>query len=245
MPVGGVLPALLDPPLPGALDGVVLERVGHGATVPAACRPPAGVRPITPSASSSASSSSDSPRPRSTSSLCSPSSGARRRWNRSGPREKRIGSVLWRAIPVTGWSSVLEEAAVLQLRERRLLVRLHDLGDRHAGRPEALDDLVTAPLLAPRRRGARSITSCRARRPAVVASAGSSRPGRLPEGVTEGEPTGRRRPPRSPPRRRARPARRHRRCGRGSAAPRRARGSRPARGGRRRPSARRSARRPR
>ena len=42
---------------------------------------------------------------RSSAPLCSPSSGACRRWICSGPRENRIGNVLYRDCPITGWST--------------------------------------------------------------------------------------------------------------------------------------------
>ena len=91
-----VAPALLDPALSRGFDGVVDERVGHRVNLPrrTAVRPGAcrgrgrsrrgrGARPAR---------RRRRPSPRSTSSVCSPSNGAGSRWNRSGPRENRIGS---------------------------------------------------------------------------------------------------------------------------------------------------------
>ena len=204
MPGRAVAPALLDPALPRGFDRVVDERVGHRANLLAGRR--RGRGRSRRGSRSSASSSSETPRPRSTSSVCSPSSGAGRRWNRSGPRENRIGSVLCRAGPGDGVVDLLEEAAVLQLRQRRLLVGLHHLRHRDARRPEAVDDLVAAPLVAPASTGAR-----RWRRAAAAGPPRSSAPGPSP---TPGRPSasrraeplvvGRRR--RWRPRRRARPS---------------------------------------
>ena len=59
-----------------------------------------------------------------------------------------------RAVPRRAGDGVvdlLEVPAVLQRRQGRLLVGLEHLGHGHAGRPQAVDDLVAAPRLAPAR----------------------------------------------------------------------------------------------
>ena len=82
--------------------------------------------------------------------MCSPSSGAWRVWNRSGPRESRIGRVLHRDVPITGWSTSSKKPRCAQLLEVRLTVRLHDLADGHASVPQELHDVVGRPVTAPR-----------------------------------------------------------------------------------------------
>ena len=50
---------------------------------------------------------------------------------------------------MTGWSHLLEEFAERELRQLGLAMRLHDLGDGHAGTPQALDHLICRPGAAP------------------------------------------------------------------------------------------------
>ena len=97
--------------------------------------------------------------------MCSPSSGAWRVWSRSGPRENRIGSVLHRDVPITGWSTSSKNPRCRELRQVRLAVRLHDLADRHAGVPEELRRSSSAGRSRHHACRCSSIRSCARTRP--------------------------------------------------------------------------------
>ena len=148
-----------------------------------------------------------------------------------GPRENRIGRVLCRAVPITGWSTSSKKPRNCELLEVRLPVRLHDLADGDARVPEAASTISSAARSRHHACRCSSMPVVRPRpgRPPSPASGRAAHAG-SPERVAQRRPllVGRDRD-RHPGSRRGR-TRRRRPSGTGSAAP------RPDRGCRRAPS---------
>ena len=75
----------------------------------------------------------------------------------------------------------------VELRQLRLVVRLHHLADRHAGPPQRLDDLVGRPGAHHSARWA-SMRSCGAPAPSMVARSGSAAQAGSPSGGAQRAP---------------------------------------------------------